>query len=365
MSMLSIGVLGSLLRLVSLFIGLSSLSVHLWYNNRIIYKNGVLISWAAYVIFVLLSTIWSNTPNTSFIVSFGLIQVLIISFTLTVYRFSENDMKFIEIAWILVAIICVFLLLSSSGNTYFIEGRRTIVLRYGFVDPNELTAYFIVPTVILVSKIIKKQNIYTIFLIILFMLVFYSIIITGSRSGILSFILTVIFTLFKSRVKIRNILFFVFIGVISYYLVFNVFRDLLPVSVLQRLQFTSINNDGGSDRFIIWQQSITNTLNDGFRFIYGYGPFGAPNISITPTMHNHFLQSFVDGGLMGLLLFSIFIFLLLIKKSNLYFYLPSIIGAIVMIMTLTSYASFKPIWTIFMMGLVNVNLKTSNKIEQT
>lgn len=364
LSMLSIGSFGSLLRVISIIIGVLSFSAHLYYRDNIINNSNVVKFWIIYTVYVLISCFWSNNISLSFTVAFGLIQVFLISYILTTSSFSKEDIRVIEYSWVIVAIVCIYLLLFNEVNTEFIDGRRTLIFKNGHADPNELTAYFIVPTAIMLQKIFTIQKKYIFLPVILLVFIFYSIVITGSRSGILAFLIVFFVTFFKEKYKLRNILLVIALILLAYVMVFIVFRESIPPQIIDRLNPRSIIDDGGSLRTTIWIEAFIGMIRSNFRVFYGFGPFGASNLTITQTMHNHFLQSYIDGGIIGLLLFSSFIYTLFKKRSEISYYYPVLFGGLIMVLTLTSYASFKPIWAIFLYGLIEVAKSNNSKSIQ-
>jgi O-antigen ligase len=364
LSMVELPGIGSGMKIASIFILMTGLLLLFSSNTATKSKNRLALAWAAYVVYTFISIFWSTNFQSSLQTAVGLIQLLVISLVLTRFDFYDEDKRIIEFAWILVAFICLFLFFGGSGQQYAYGGRTTIVLSSGGADPNEFCAYFYMALAILVVRLFRnKPGLMTPLYISLVLVIFYCILMTGSRGGMLSALAVVVISwLFSKSISIKKIAMLTLFILLIYFVFQYLFVPNLPQSVLERLQFESMIEDKGSGRTIIWEMALNDIFSGTTRVIYGYGPFGVT--FMRDTMHNHFLQALIDGGIIGLTLFLNFFFELTRKAfRNGPVFIGGMAGAFTAMLTLSAYSFFKPIWLIFMMCLLTTS--KNNNVEKT
>ena len=152
----------------------------------------------------------------------------------------------------------------------------------------------------------------------------------------------------------KNTLFIIVLAILSYFIILNFMLPQISESVLNRFTFESLKADGGSERKLIWTKSIKYFYEESiFRQVLGLGIFGGTFYKAT--MHNQLLQNLIDGGFIGLLLYCVLMVLGFINIYKKYKnFVPGYIGMMLLSMTLTMTSSYKPLWTLMILGLIDI-----------
>lgn len=354
LSMVEIPGIGSGMKALSLLLLFLGVILLVSENVTIRLNNHLAMAWIMYVLYTSLSVFWSTSLKSSIPIAIGLIQVLVVSLVLTKFDLYEDELRIIEFAWLLVSLICLVMFFGGAGQQIG-DGRISIVLSSGGADPNEFCAYFYIPLAVLITRLFKNrfklQHLAYFFYMIL---IFYCIFLTGSRGGLLSAVAAVFASwMFSTSISFKKVALMAIALVVAYFVFVNYFIPNLPQPLLERLYLTSVLEDKGSNRVLIWESALNNIFSGTDRLIYGYGPYGIT--FMRQTMHNHFIQALLDGGAIGLLLF-MYLCIQLTRKAfrNGPVFLGGVAGAFASLMTLTAYAYFKPLWMIFFMCLLTV-----------
>ena len=342
---------GSLLKLVTfpvvlilsvrILMGKSDLTfnyIHFFYGIYILYTVGLLTVYAEDI-----------TVTTTKDMVLGALMLLLI--TIRVYNSREKHLM--ETAWILVGVICVYACFTSKEVVSQSESR-TVIKIFGFEeDQNQFCAYLIMPILISVKRIIKKEKFWYAY-IALIALSFYAILKTGSRGGLIGvFIGLLIYILIGIKsLKIRLSL--VIATVFSVLIFYTAVMPTLPEDVRERYTVSSVKSDGGSGRFEIWQFLTDYTMQRPERLIRGSGIFSTYSIMYSAgfsngVAHNAYIQILNDEGIIGLLLFLAVIALCIARNYNKDpVYMAGMAALLAFSMSLTFYV-FKPYLNIMMM----------------
>lgn len=190
--------------------------------------------------------------------------------------------------------------------------RYTIFNFLKYMDPNFLSALFVLPCVLLFSQIISKKATKCAYLVLISFLV--AVFMTGSRGGLLAIILGcgLEFLRIKNpRIKILSI-FLVFIGIIVG----------LKVAADKIDRFINLMDGSNMLRFHLWYTAFRIFLSNplfgrGANSMIVLGPeFG---VRINLIVHNTFLEILADYGICGFLLWiAPFIYILkrAVKRHN-------------------------------------------------
>ncbi|SCZ76080.1 O-antigen ligase family protein [Acidaminobacter hydrogenoformans] len=365
LNMVEIPLIGSAMKMSSIAILTTSLALLYSDNIAIKYNNRLFVAWAAYVAYTFISIFWSSNFESSLSTAIGLLQVLIISFVLTQIELHDDDIRTIEFAWILVSLICLLLFFGGAGQQYDYGGRTTILLRSGTADPNEFCAYFFMTLAILMVRLFNRPSkIKMICYITIILAIFYCILMTGSRGGLLSGVAVVATSwIVSTSISLKKVILLVLLTAVLILAFQYLFLPNLPQPVLERFQLKSMLEDRGSGRTDIWMMALNDIFSGTMRVFLGYGPFGIT--FMRDTMHNHFLQALMDGGILGLILFVNFLIELVRKAfQNGPIFIGGMAGAFTAMLTLTAYSYFKLIWLIFMMCLLTISTK-KNVVEKS
>lgn len=352
LSMLTIGSVGSALKAFSVILaGFAILDLAV--THDVVRRFGAAeVAWLAYVAYMVTSLLW-DAGTVGVATTVGMIQLTAIALLLTRIPWSDRLRTVVEVSWLTCASICALLLAFSGGRLEYVE-RAVILLPGGGSDANELCAYFVVPLAILGDRLVSLRSSWSrLWASILISVFAFCVVSTGSRGGLIaclvSFVISVVLAL-KRRGVIKALGGLVTMAATVMVTLAVGALQLFPDKVLARLSLAALAEDGGSGRDVIWRESWNLMMAEGPRVFFGFGPFG--NQVTGPTMHNQFLQSFVDGGLIGAVLF-VWLCLSLLKRSSLVsVYLAALVGTLTILLTLSASASFKPVWAVFMICLL-------------
>ena len=312
--------------------------IHFFYGLYIIYTVGLLVVYSEKI-----------TVTTTKDMILGALMLLLI--TIRVYNNREKELM--ETAWIVVGVICVFACLTSSEVVSESESRAVIRI-FGYEeDQNQFCAYLIMPTLISIKRIIKKDKLFPVYIIFVG-LSFYAILKTGSRGGLIGVMagLAVYIMIGIRSLKIR--LGVIAAALLSVFIFYTAVMPMLPDDVRERYSVSAVKEDGGSGRFEIWSFLVEYTMQRPERMRRGSGVFSTYSIMYSAgfkngVAHNAYIQILNDEGLIGLLLFMTVIILCIIrniKKEPVY--MAGTIALLAFSMSLTFYV-FKPYLNIVMM----------------
>lgn len=272
---------------------------------------------------------------------------------ITARIYTNREREWIESAWLIVGLICIYACLSSTEVVSKSESRAVVRILGFEEDQNQFCAYLIMPTLISVKRFLERRRGYPVYLVII-ALSFYSILKTGSRGGLLGILLGLFAyaAIGIKSVKTRLILFASAAALTL--MIVTVVVPLLPEDVAARYTIQAVEEDGGSGRTEIWRFLIDYSFREPGRLLRGSGIFSTYGIMKSAgfqngVAHNAFIQILNDEGMIGLLLFIISIVSCLtrnMKREPLYAcaYLSMLGFAI----SLTFYV-FKPNLNIMMM----------------
>lgn len=254
------------------------------------------------------------TPDTGItFIFYGLFFLLLY---MTEYEIKEKQLFYSGIITILVVFYYLFTNFDFSTNSrpYINFGHR--------MDPNYFASNLVLLTFVY-SYFTFKGSSTKIKLISIITLssIFYIILLTGSRGGMLANIMIFIIMLF-ANFKTKDILKYSTIIIASSFVVLKYFLPNVPEGILSRLSISSAKATGGSGRLRIWIESI-RIYKEGtfFELIFGRG-FGTTKYVVSTGHLNHssWIQSLTEGGIIGLLSWTtliVTIFISKIKRKNL------------------------------------------------
>ena len=322
-----------------------------------VYMVFVLMYWVHYAIGVF----WSVEPATTFagVISVG--NLIALLFILSIRDYNEREFEMIKFSSIVSILFLSIQMIISSSDVVF--GRGSIGINGVYVDPNDLSAAFIIPWVFCLDKILKnKTKIIKLILLIGFFIMGYGLLLTGSRGGILAiFISTLVFLTLNSEVSIRKKLWGMGIATTLAIFMYQIIFEFLPRDVRMRLSIDAVTQSGGSGRTDIIMNALSYfiSLDPGYllfgnglgTFITVYGDQFFNRMS----SHNLFLQTLLDGGVIGVVLL-IFMFCYLtwyaIKNKN-WVGLAILIGTIAMSFGIETWNK-KFLWNAMFFTLISI-----------
>lgn len=349
---------GSLLKLITfpvagvlgykLFFGkrkeLSFNSIHLVYSLYIVYVVGGL--------FLLIT-------DMSVLQTKDMLLTYVVMMLISIRVYNDKERELMETAWIFVGIICVCLCLSSTEVANEFESR-TIVYVLGFPeDPNQFCAYFIMPVMVCMKRIVEKRKLMPLYMVLL-ILIMYAVLKTGSRGGLIGLLIGIfMFIMFavksgKTKIAITAT---VILGAVF---VIVVIFPMLPEDVRLRYSVEAVAEDKAAGRFDIWKFLVGYTAEKPSRLIHGSGLYSTYQILGNSNVvdkagaaHNQFVQVLTDQGIIGLMLFFALIcvcFFRSLKKTP--HYACAFVAVMAFAVSLTMYV-FKPYINIVIMCAMN------------
>lgn len=315
------------------------------------YIHFVYIIYVLYTVFQLTMFASERAITTTQDMILGLLTFLLIS--LRIYNKREKEL--LEWIWILVGVICIVAALTSNEVVSETE-ERAVIRIFGFEeDQNQFCSYFIMPVLISIKRIVEKRR-FMLFYFLLIILVFYAVLKTGSRGGLIGVVLGAVayISIGIKSFKVKGVIFIS--AILSALLIIFVVFPLLPETVQERYSVESVKEDKGSGRFEIWEYLMEYTLEKPERIIKGSGILSSYQIlreSPKPfkngVAHNTFIQIFSDQGLIGFILFAFGVFACLIRPLKTEkVYSCAFFALMAFSMSLTFYV-FKPYLNIMMM----------------
>lgn len=349
----------SVLKAISIFVG-GLLIIALFIGENKLKFNIVHLMLCLYVIYSISSLFllrdlnaWENLR--------GILETTLLFILITSRIYNEREKNLILNGWVIVGVISVFTMLTGAVEMSDGGGRVTMGIGGGNEDPNQLCGYFFLPILVCIERLTNKNIKWflKIFYIILILAMIYVIFITGSRGGLIAIVVTIVAFSFFAIKGIANKI-KVFIALILVAVVFlTVFFPLLPESVTERMTIESVKEDKGSGRLDLWiviWDAITYNDNS---LVFGYGlgsttGFLKESATHSTVAHNHWLQIWCDQGIIGVILF----FMTMVAGSGRTFknnkiVTMSIFGMLVLSLSLTLYAAYKPFWNVLMMSAMN------------
>ncbi len=342
---------GSLLKLITFpiiavlgvrtLMGKSELSVN--------YVHFIYIVYILYTIGLLLVYSGGKAVVTTKDMVLGMLMLMLIS--MRIYNSREKELM--ESAWLIVGLICIFACLTSTEVVSKSENRAVIRILGFEEDQNQFCAYLIMPTLVCVKRFVEKRRLWPVYIVIL-VLLFYAILKTGSRGGLLGILLGLVTYAVIGIKSVKTKLTLAVSAVLLGIIIVTVIVPRLPQDVAERYTVSAVEKDGGSGRTEIWKFLIDYSFQEPARLIRGSGIFSTYDIMGNAgfkngVAHNSFVQILNDEGLIGLFLFIALIAACLVRNiKNRPMYACAFIALLGFSMSLSFYV-FKPYLNIMMM----------------
>ena len=327
------------------------------------------LKWQFYfTIFAIMSIAWSTsyTLSISRCITYVLLFVLLLSASF--FRFDEKELNKVKLALVWSSRITVVLMLFFGD---IIEGRlwlKDVISE----DPNYICAYFAFGVIFALNRIISdKRILFKLFGATELFLYVCVVFLTGSRGGLISILSAIgiyIITFSKDKKKYiaAKIICFVFV-----FIAINVILDNLPKELRVRFSFDNVVDSGGSGRTELWANAIDMFKNANiFTKFFGFGTstvrYNMLQLAYARTnvVHNIFLETLVELGIVGLIIYSVAIFLFAKEafQNEDKFAFSAIVCMIVLSLSTSIYA-FKPYFNIMLYIVMLQNRSAKRRFE--
>jgi len=245
-------------------------------------------------------------------------MILLIAFSAT-FKFTANDIqKLVYTQLIFSAVLGILALFFSNAYLTSFTARQTLTIFGIQNDPNDTAAFFLIAIGIAgYNLFIRKEKL--ILNTVIIVINSFTVFMTGSRGGLLTFALIVLVLVLavcskqrkSAKAIIGSILAFGIICVAVYYLA----KNFLPTNIYVRL-FVDGYGDG-SGRIERWQHAL-KLFSESPIWGKGWGGYYVGT-------HNTFLTMLCDVGIIGALIFIIPIFKIVIRNIKRGEWLPCLV----------------------------------------
>lgn len=302
-----------------------------------------------FFIYGLLGYVWAPSFNVSSVYNY--IKNVLIVMCLYCQKYNEQEKGLLCFGSLLSCLIVFYFIFSGNGIGY-IEGRMSIAVFGQMQDPNYIGFVFIAPLAIAFDRLFScsktsQKLLYSLFCI----LVFYSILITGSRGAFLG-IATVIFIsiIYRFNKLSEKILFFIIMLLILYVL-FGIITVYLPDQIAARFSFAVVYKTGGTGRVDIWLNTLNALMRSKENILFGFGT-GSSYSVIRRATHNYFLQLLLELGVVGAGLFCGFLFQWIkrLKSDSMSFSI--VLGCLALSMSLSVNTNYY-FWITLILGIIS------------
>ena len=227
----------------------------------------------------------------------GMTMLLIIS---TVVYYKEETISFFyKSLWLISGFMGILMLFFRRPYHNIVETRQVLYLFGQEMDPNNQAAFLAIGIVISLFYLFNKKHIF--FSLIIMIINLYTILLTGSRGGLVSIFIAALFMILSMKSTKGNLYKKVFLISIIILITFFVVRLFLPEDIYKRL-FDFSTYASGSNRDIIWINSLDLFLNGNILIGSGWGAYyGYQGLELVT--HNTFISMLIDVGLIGFSLF--------------------------------------------------------------
>ena len=300
--------IGSILKIFGIVIIAMSFFV-LCKNNKIKIRmdfvTGMITIWMVYGI---ISLFWiSSFQWWSYFFRIYLSQYILFIFVASLPK-NYIDLSLLEKGFIIGAIVAsAIMIISPTSSHYTDEGRRTIMLFGTTLDPNVLSGVMSLGLFSSINNIFMKNDL--IKNIFISLIIFFGILLTGSRGALISIVTAVVIGLFSYKKDIKSILkitaLLILLMIIGYFAL-----TILPEELIYNrfnLNILFGQNELAShshSRYKIWGYAIQLIVNRPF-FGYGLGNFfsAIDTVYKTCASHNMYILLLVEGGISGFIAF--------------------------------------------------------------
>ncbi len=344
---LNIGAIGSLLKIIAL------LPIFVWlFNSHSTNYCNITKRTLFFVIWCVLSVIWSIDFMESVSRSITQITFLIMIISSASYKYTEVEIDYLKKCLVWSSRITAIVTLLFAQHLYgriFLKG----IIRE---DPNYLCAYFMFAIAYSFQRIIicneLKNKIASGCELIIYI---YIILATGSRGGLLAVIsMCSIIILLKNREEEKKYLWKRLVIIIFLFGGYYFTIGYLDSSTISRFSLEAIKESNGTGRYDLWSDALNAFGNSNLlRKIFGYGtgstieitylfPFRDHNV-----IHNIFIENLIEIGITGLIIYIYHVITFWIDSIRIKdVYIFSILVGMLVLSLSTSIYAFKPYWNI-------------------
>ena len=293
-------------------------------------------------------TLFADSSSASLIYVRGYIETIGLMFLITVKKYNENEIKAFEIAQLML--LFVMICLGFAGADWY-GGRNTMTIFGATSDPNYFIGFFILPTTVALKKL-RENKIYAVICSVMILLTGYIVLSSGSRGGLLAWIVTVVSYVFINAKSAKQRLIGMAAAFFAAVALWTIVIPLLPETVSSRFSIEAVLKSRGTARADIWESMFETIRNSTWELLSGRGITAYHRMVVDGRVeyvvaHNQFIQALYNQGILGFLSFALMSFAAVLRNIKKRGYISSaMLGMLALAMTLSVNPSIKSYWNL-------------------
>lgn len=324
------------------------------------YNLFLLAPFIIWVIYSAVSVIWSD--DFSWWSYFFKIYISQIALVVFVVLYCEHiNFEYLKNGLIVGAVIAsAMLILMPASSQLTEEGRRTIIIFDKVFDPNIVASIISLGLFMIIGKIFSQKSRKKLYIFLMIILAI-GMLFTGSRGALISLVAgfgVQLFLQMKKKNTRKKALFMVFLCVVIVIVALAVLPSELILSRFSKETLFGFNElaSGSHNRYTIWKNALTLIWKAPI-IGYGCGNFFSAIATVYRecASHNLYILLFVEGGVIGFLIFVYGLAKLLFGayKRQLYSVLGMLFSVLVMAITLDSI-TYKYFWVAIIFSAISI-----------
>ena len=317
-------------------------------------RSSTLVILMFYILLILITSTFSYSLSASLarLATYSMYVILLL--IVTSYPFNEREKKLLFTSFIAIAILSAALAYLAP---YYFEGRLTFMINSTMAeDPNQFSGYLIPGLLFFYYQFLTQHKKKILYLLVAIFFT-YLILLTGSRGGLLAAIIglmTLSWLIYYRRTLsiVKATVVVLLVCSLTFFTAAQFINRLDP-AISQRFNVEDVAKSGGSGRTGIWDKDIEIYSNSSVpRKIFGQGAGSLTSLT-GRVAHNTWLETLVELGLLGVILFSALVLSIARQLYNskqilLFSIFISYIGLTVSL----SLFGYKPIWAIMILSVI-------------
>ncbi|MCF6148008.1 MAG: O-antigen ligase family protein [Candidatus Kuenenia sp.] len=272
------------------------------FENKLRKPNIICLWWLLFILYGCVSLFWAIEQSAVMSRIPTAVGLLILYLIVASYQITESEYQILKLFIVAGAFLGSLFLIYLHYKGIFVGGERTtITIGDRIADPNGIAFCLLIPITVCMEMILrsKKTKMVQGLFLIIFGIITFGVILTGSRGGLLGvLIIFIVYILFSKQRKMLGAL-LVLITVVS--IIFT------PDFFIDRIKDT-IETHSGAGRESIWKVGLLMLKKywmlgaglNNFHFAYNdFAFFGSGFKGFGRGSHNIYLGNFVEMGVLG------------------------------------------------------------------
>lgn len=282
--------------------------------------NKLFIPVYVYFLFMISTGLW----NRAFALDWYSMQFMVtflIIVSVSIRSYSDLELKLIGYA----LYGSIFISLLSALCFSFFHGGRMYVEIFSLMDPNDFSGSLAIAFALCLTELLKKKRI--ILNIVCLLIVLGIVYLSGSRGGLLTMMCIILIWILSMKGRTKYIVLITMTVLAAGFLICAEFG--IGPSQISRFSVSALISGGGTGRSEIWKAAMEFFVTQNpLRMLFGNGlgsfadtvNYVAPGNDFTYESHNMYINTLIEGGVIGLaLLIACFtsLYVFAFKRKNL------------------------------------------------